>query len=160
MACGCLAWVLLAGNLSAQHVPRFREQSISKVVKLGYQLVAVDLNGDKRKDLIAVDEKATEVAWFENPTWERHVLATNVPRPLNAACCNISGDGIPEVILAYRFEPRPEQSVGNVVLLTHGKNVRQPWTAREIDRVPTAHRVRWADIDGTGKRVMVMGFPR
>jgi len=139
LACSCLAWLLAEGRLLAQDLPRFRAQVISRAVKFGYQLIAVDLNGDGKKDLIAIDERATEVAWFENPTWERHVLATNVPRPLNAACWDINGDGIPEVILAYRFEMRPEQSVGNIVLLTHGKDVRQPWTAREIDRVPTAH---------------------
>jgi hypothetical protein len=157
MVCGCLVWLLAGGSLPAQDLPRFREQVISKAVKFGYQLVAVDLNGDGKKDLIAVDEQATEVDWFENPTWERHVLATDVPRPLNAACYDIDGDGIPEVILAYRFESRPEQSVGNVVLLTHGKDVRQPWTAREIDRVPTAHRVRWIDPEGNGKKVLLLG---
>ena len=141
----------------AQDLPRFRAQVISKDVKFGYQLVAVDLNGDGKKDLLAVDERATEVAWFENPTWERHVLATDVPRPLNAACWDIDGDGIPEVILAYRFETSPDQSVGNVVLLTHGKDVRQPWTRREIDRVPTAHRARWIDPEGNGKKVLLLG---
>ena len=88
---------------------------------------------------------------------ERHVLATNVPRPLNAACCDLDGDGIPEVILAYHFETRPEDSVGNLVLLTHGKDVRQPWAAREIDRVPTAHRVRRIDPEGNGKKVLLLG---
>ena len=138
-------------------MPRFRAQVISTAVKYGYQLVAVDLNGDGRKDLIAVDERATEVAWFENPTWERHLLATNVPRPLNAAGCDIDGDKVPEVVLAYQFEPSPERSVGNVVVLTHGKDVRQPWTAREIDRVPTAHRVRWMDPEGKGQKVLLLG---
>jgi hypothetical protein len=73
-------------------------------------------------------------AWFENPTWERHVLAADVPRPLNAACYDIDGDGIPEGVLAYRFESRPEQSIGNVVLLTHGKDARQPWMSSESVR--------------------------
>ena len=157
LACGCVAWLLADVRLPAQDLPQFRERVISKAVKFGYQLVAADLNGDGKKDLIAIDERATEVAWFENPTWERHVLATNVPRPLNAACCDIDGDGVPEVVLAYRFETSPEQSVGNVVLLTHGKDVRQPWTAREIDRVPTAHRVRWIDPEGNGQKVLLLG---
>ena len=82
---GGLLSFLAGARLPAQDLPRFREKVISKDVKFGYQLVAADLNGDGKKDLIAVDERATEVAWFENPSWERHVLATNVPRPLNAA---------------------------------------------------------------------------
>jgi hypothetical protein len=80
-----------------------------------------------------------------------------VPRPLNAACCDLDGDGIPEIILAYRFETSPDKSIGNVALLTHGENVRQPWLSREIDRVPTAHRVRWIDPEGNGKKVLLLG---
>ncbi len=154
-----LIFALIAGSVGARagELPRFREHVVSKEIKAGYQLVAVDLNRDGKKDLIAIDEQATEVAWFENPTWERHVLVTNVPRPLNAAAYDLDGDGVPEVVLAYRFESRPEQSVGNVALLTHGKDVRQPWTVREIDRVPTAHRLRWIDPEGNGKKVLVLG---
>ncbi len=157
VVCVLVAWLVADLRVLAQDLPRFRERVISKSLKLGYQLVAADLNGDGKKDLIAVDEQATELAWFENPGWERHLLATNVPRPLNAACWDLDGDGVPEVVLAYRFDPRPEQSVGNVVLLTHGKDVRQLWNSREIDRVPTAHRVRWIDPTGEGKKALVLG---
>ena len=152
-----VALLSLSVGLPAQALPRFRERVISTEIKFGYQLVAVDLNRDGRKDLIAIDERATEVAWFENPSWERHILATDVPRPLNATCYDLDGDGIPEVVLAYRFETSPERSVGNVALLTHGKDVRQPWNAREIDRVPTAHRVRWIDPVGDGHKVLLLG---
>jgi hypothetical protein len=79
-----------------------------------------------------------------------------VPRPLNADCWDVDRDGVPEVVLAYRFDPSPERSVGNVVLLHSGSDVRQPWTAKEIDRVPTAHRVRWIDADGSGKKVLLV----
>ena len=29
------------------------------------------------------------------------------------------------------------------------------WIAKEIDRIPTSHRLRWADLFGTGKKVLV-----
>jgi hypothetical protein len=157
LACGCLAWLSAGVSLLAQDLPRFREQVITRTLKFGYQLVAADLNRDGKKDLIAVDERATELAWFQNPTWERHVLAVDVPRQLNADCWDVDGDGVPEVVLAYRFESRPEQSAGNVVLLKSGADVRQPWTAHEIDRVPTAHRVRWIDPEGRGQKVLLLG---
>jgi hypothetical protein len=158
LVCGCLVWLLAGTSLYGQDPARFREHVISKDLKYGYQLVATDLNKDGRRDLIAVDERATELVWFENrhPTWERHVLADNVPRPLNADCWDMDGDGIPEVVLAYRFEPDPKKSVGNVVLLKSGPDIRRPWTAREIDRVPTAHRVRWIDPQGDGKKVLLV----
>ena len=155
--CCALACLALRPSTSAGDLPRFEPRVLTTAVKYGYQLVAVDLNADGKKDLLAIDEGVTEVAWFENPSWHRHVLATDVPRPLNAACADIDGDGFPEVALAYRFEPRPEQSIGNVSLYTHGPDVRQPWKGREIDRVPTAHRLRWMDPEGNGKPVLLLG---
>ncbi len=53
-------------TLYGQELPRFREQTISTEVKFGYQLVAADLDGDGKKDLIAIDEAATQLGWFEN----------------------------------------------------------------------------------------------
>jgi hypothetical protein len=157
-AWGYQAWLLACMSLYAQDLPQFREYVISAELRYGYELVAADLNKDGRKDLIAVDEAATELIWFENrhPAWERYVLTDNVPRPLNADCWDIDTDGVPEVVLAYRFESDPQKSVGNVVLLKSGDDVRQPWSAREIDRVPTAHRVRWIDPEGNGKKVLLV----
>lgn len=152
-----LGTFMIGASLFSQDLPRFEARLVTREIKFGYQLIAVDVNGDGKKDLIAIDERGDEVAWFENPSWTRHVLATNVPRPLNAACWDIDGDGIPEVVLAYRFETSPEKSVGNIALLTHGKDIRQPWLAREIDRVPTAHRVRWIDPEGNGRKVLLLG---
>jgi len=160
-----VAWSLVATvvcgtcrTLDGQELPRFRDHTISKEVKFGYQLVAADLDGDGKRDLLAIDERATELSWYENqhPTWKRHVLAVDVPRQLNADCWDVDGDGALEVVLAYRFESSPERSVGNVVLLHRGADVRQPWTAHEIDRVPTAHRVRWIDPEGNGKKVLLV----
>ena len=105
--CVCLTWVLVFAGVRADNLPRFREHVISQYLKLGYQLVAVDLTGDGKKDLITIDERATELAWFENPSWERHVLAIDVPRQLNAACCDIDGDGCPEVYLGLSLRNSP-----------------------------------------------------
>jgi FG-GAP-like repeat/Aldos-2-ulose dehydratase, beta-propeller domain/FG-GAP repeat len=152
-----LTCLLITATAHAGDLPQFKTHTITDSIQFGYQLVTADLNADGKKDLIAIDERATELAWFENPSWDRHVLATDVPRPLNAACHDIDGDGIPEVVLAYRFESRPEESEGNVVLLKSGPDVRQPWIPRDIDRVPTAHRVRWIDPEGDGNKVLLLG---
>jgi hypothetical protein len=149
--------IALCGALTAAPPPlQFREHVITKELKFGYQLAAADLNGDGRIDLIAVDERGIELAWFENPAWQRHVIAAGVPRTINVDCADIDGDGVPEIAILYRFESRPDKSVGIVSLLRHDGDPRGLWKAVEIDRVPTAHRVRWADLEGTGKRVMLM----
>ncbi len=47
-----------------------------------------------------------------------------------------------------------KDSLGIVSVLHHNGDPRQPWTLTEIDRLPTSHRLRMADIDG-GRRVFV-----
>lgn len=148
--------LLFALPLCGGELPAFRTHVVTDGLKSGYQLVAVDLTGDGRKDLIAVDERATELAWFENPTWERHVMAPNSPRPINMDCYDYDGDGVPECVLAMHFETSPEKSIGDIYLLKAGKDVRQPWTMRELDRIPTAHRIRWIDWNGDGKKVLLL----
>lgn len=135
---------------------RFHEYTVASGLKTGYQLVAADLNGDGKRDLIALDERGTELIWLEAPNWQRHVLAANIERPINLECYANGGDRIPECVLALHFESSPEKSVGDVYVLKAGADVRQPWRMREIDRVPTAHRIRWIDIHGDGRKVVLL----
>ena len=139
--------LLLSMLADAASVPAFRESTIVSGLGMGYQLVLVDLNRDGKLDVIVVDERSTELAWYENPGWQRHLLASEVPRTINLECQDLNGDGIPEIAMAHHFETNPDRSEGNVVLLEHSGDPRQPWTKKEIDRVPTAHRLRWIPVE-------------
>src|SRR6266852_6450279 len=142
--------------LPGADLTQWRETTITNSMNMGYQLVAADLNRDGRPDIIVVDERGSELAWFENPTWERHVLIKDVPRTINLDVYDYDGDGIPEIAMGHNFETVPENSIGNVLILKSGRDPRQPWTAREIDRVPTVHRIRWIDLQGDGKKVLLV----
>jgi hypothetical protein len=107
------------------------------------------LNHDGKPDLIAVATQMTDLVWFENPTWERHVIASGLTGMINLAVSNIDGDGIPEIVLAYGFANQYAPSKGIVAVLKHNGDPRQPWTLTEIDRLPTSHRLRWANIGGS-----------
>lgn len=150
-----IIFLLFVCGAAAAPPPQFEARVIADDLKYGYQLTAVDVNHDSKLDLIAVDEAATELAWYENPGWQRHVIATGLKRMINLACYDIDGDGVPEIFLAHHFETRPDRSQGILVLLEHRGDPRGMWSMKEIDRLRTAHRVRWADIDGTGKKVLV-----
>ncbi|MEN6532856.1 MAG: VCBS repeat-containing protein, partial [Bryobacteraceae bacterium] len=66
-------------------LPTFREHVIANDLKGGYQVAAVDLTGDGRSDLIALASGMSELAWYENPGWNRHVIATGLSSPINVA---------------------------------------------------------------------------
>lgn len=134
---------------------RFAEHSIAGDLKSGYQVVAVDVNHDGKIDLIAVASGMSELVWFENPTWERHVIAGGLHRMINLGAWDTDGDGIPEIVLASEFSNEAKNSIGLMSVLEHNGDPRQPWRIREIDRLTTSHRLRWADIYGNGKKVLV-----
>src|ERR1700723_1740632 len=150
----CLT-VLCYTACAAKGPARFVEHTIATGLKGGYQVVAVDVNHDGKPDLIALASGMTELIWFENPTWERHVIASNLSGMINVAAWDFDGDGIPEIVLASGFSMEAKKSVGTVSVLHHNGDPRLPWTIQEIDRLPTSHRLRWADLDGSGKKVLV-----
>ena len=134
---------------------RFAEHTIATGLKGGYQVVVADINHDGKPDLIALASGMPELVWYENPTWERHVIAGGFTRMINCAAWDTDGDGIPEIVLASGFANEAKNSVGIVSVLHHDGDPRGPWKVTEIDRLTTSHRLRWANIDGSGKRMLV-----
>jgi len=154
--------ILISFNLFAfQPVSRsappasFAEHIIATDLAGGYQVVVSDINRDGKPDLIALASGMKELVWFENPSWKRHVLAANISRPINCAAWDIDGDGIPEIALAHEFSNDPAKSAGVLSILKHKGDPSQPWEMTQIDRLSTSHRLRWLDIDGNGKKVLV-----
>lgn len=137
---------------------RFTAHTVDTGLTGGYQVVVADLNRDGKPDIISLASALKELRWYENPGWEKHVLVTGINRPINAAVYDTDGDGIPEIALAHEFSSVYANSLGIVSVLTHTGDPRALWAAREIDRVPTSHRLRFADIEGTGKKALV-NFP-
>jgi hypothetical protein len=136
----------------------FVPHTIASGLTGGYQVVVADLNRDAKPDIIALASGLTELRWYENPDWTPHVLVTGISRPINAAAYDVDGDGIPEIALAHEFSNVYANSPGAVSILTHQGDPARPWSIKEIDRVPTSHRLRFADIEGSGKKVLV-NFP-
>ncbi|MCW5962492.1 MAG: VCBS repeat-containing protein [Bryobacterales bacterium] len=139
--------LLVTASVGAGELPSFRQTNIVTGLKMGYQVVLADLNADGKPDVVVVDERSDELAWYENPSWQRHIIATEVPRVINLECQDLNGDGIPEIAMAHYFESNPDRSAGDVLLLEHDGDPRKPWRKRPIDRVATAHRIRWIPVE-------------
>ena len=135
---------------------QFIEHTVATELRFGYQVLVADLNRDGRPDLVGLGAQLNELLWFENPTWERHVLVGDIQGMINAHAANIDGDEIPEIAFAYGFSTRGARSTGNIAILRHQGDPTEPWALTEIDAIPTTHRIRFATIDETGGPALVV----
>jgi FG-GAP-like repeat len=150
-----LIFLIFSLSLRVNAQFKFQEHTIATDLRGGYQVVVADLNRDRKPDLIALASGMNELVWFENPNWTRHVIISNAARMINCAAYDTDGDGVPEIALAQEFANNPAQSIGIVSILKHKGDPTALWEATEIDRLPTSHRLRFADVDGSGKKVLV-----
>lgn len=151
--CSILA---MAAVLPALAGAQFVTHTAATGLRFGYQAMIADLNRDGRLDLVGLGAQMSELLWFENPTWEPHVLAGDLSGMINVDAADLDGDGIPEIALAHGFGTIGARSTGDISILRHAGNPTEPWTLNGIDAIPTAHRIRWADVDGSGEPVLVV----
>src|SRR5437762_1132843 len=147
-----------AGDAGAPKVtfPRFRTQEIETGLKVGYAVVAADVNGDGKPDLVVVDQ--TRVVWYENPTWKRRIIIEGMTKPDNVciAAHDIDGDGLLDFALGADWRPTNTKDSGTLQWLKRGKTLDEPWTLYPIGTEPTVHRIRFVDLDGDGKAKLVV----
>jgi len=137
------AWlcVALAAVASAQPVAKFQAHEVATGLRGGYQVVIADINQDGKPDLVTVASNLTEVAWFENPGWQKHVIVSDIRQPINLAVVKADKTGV-VIALATDFSPNAKQSIGTVMILESTGDVTQPFKRTDIDKLPTSHRMR------------------
>src|ERR1700759_1273630 len=98
-----LLFLVFAGFVGAQQTVRFQDHVIESNMPGGYSVIVVDVNHDGKPDVIGVSQQVNELAWYENPTWQRHVMVKNISNLVNLAATDLDGDGIPEVAVESDF---------------------------------------------------------
>jgi hypothetical protein len=153
-AAAALAAARLAGAPAAGPV-EFRPHDVDANFRGGYAVAVADFNKDGKIDVIANSLQVAEAAWYENPSWTRHVMVSDTQQIVNQAMADIDGDGIPEVVFQSSFAMQATSSAGlNWIARSQG-DPRQRWKAEKIDEFPTSHHVAWADLDGDGKKELL-----
>ena len=133
----------------------FRGHTVESKIPGGYSVLIADFNRDGKPDILALSSRVDEVAWYENPSWERHVIAKGMRSLLYAAAADLDGDGVPELAVVNGFSMVYARSEGVLSLLKSRGDPRELWDATRIDAIPTTHRVLWADLDGDGRPELV-----
>ena len=133
----------------------FAPHDIDANFRGGYSVSVADFNKDGKPDAIANSLQAQELAWYENPSWEKRVIVAEVKQVVNQAMADIDGDGYPEVAFQSGFAMQAANSPGLNWIAKSGGNPRQPWKTEKIDEFPTSHHVVWADLDGDGKKELL-----
>jgi len=131
-------------------------EELDKSLQVGYAVVLVDVDGDKKKDIVVVD--TTRVVWYQNPTWKKRVMIDGQTKPDNVCidAYDIDGDGQVDFALGADWKPFNTSSGGTLQWLKRGKNLEEKWTVHPIAEEPTVHRLRFADIDGDGKKELIV----
>lgn len=130
---------------------------IDKSLSVGYAVLLVDVDGDGKKDIVVVDTK--RVVWYQNPTWKRRTILNGKTPPDNVciSAADIDGDGRLDFALGADWAPFNTKKGGTLHWLRQPKDLEKEWDLFNISEEPTMHRIRFADLDGTGKPVLIAG---
>ncbi len=120
----------------------------------GYQVAVADINGDGRPDVIALLTDADRVDWYENPGWQPHPIARTA-KNIDLAVRDLDGSGHPVIALASGFYFNESTRGGEIQLLRQPAKADELWLRQSIAADPVVHRLRWGDLDGSGRPVLV-----
>ena len=136
-------------------VPKFRAVDIDTKVGIGYGVAVADVDGDKKPDILLVDKDV--VAWYQNPTWEKHIMAEKLTEKDHVciAAADIDGDGKAEVAVGAEWNPGDTLNSGAVFYLIPPKDRTQKWEPVKLPNEPTVHRMRWVK-DWQGRMTLVV----
>ena len=145
----------VASVAAAQQIVQFKEQIVDANMTGGYAVGVIDINHDGKPDIVGISQQVKDLVWYENPSWTPHLIAKDLPGLVNLAFNDVDHDGIPEIVVEYSFSMQPAKSEGNVVLLSHQGDPTGLWKVNKVDAISTSHHIAWADLEGTGQKLLI-----
>ncbi len=149
-ALGALAVSVGSGEI------QFRHQQIEGELGIGYAVLCEDVDADGDLDIVALSE--TQVAWWSNPGWDKHVVLDGETEADNVAIAasDITGDGKPEFAIGAAWRPSDTEGGGTLQWIQRTEDADAEWTLHALGNEPTTHRMRWADTNGDGQRELIV----
>lgn len=150
---GCF---LVATASDAAAELRLRAEPLPERLEVGYAVAVADMNADGRADIVVVD--TNRVIWFENPSWKLHTLIQDQTKRDNVCIApyDIDGDGQVDFALGADWRPLDTRTGGTIQWISPASSADGRWEVHAIGEEPTTHRMRWADLDGDGRKELLV----
>lgn len=143
---------LLLNIASGQETTSLRTQVLDDDCPGGYQVSIADVNHDKKVDVLTLGKT---VRWLENGSWEAFpITGRQTQGNIDLAPRDIDGDGQVDLAVASDFKLE-EPGRGKLQWLRRQDHLSKEWQLIPIADVPSIHRIRWADIEDSGRQVLV-----
>jgi len=116
-----------------------------------------DIDHDGRLDVVALSSSSAGLVWFKNPSWTKYTITTKATNLIHMAPHDVDGDGDLDLAFISDFQMN-DTTAGGTISWAEGPadpTVTQDWALHTVGAIPTSHRVRWADIDGNGKKELL-----
>lgn len=149
-------------------LPSFGEQAVTDYLRDGYWLEAPNITGRGNPDLVGYGLKVGEIYWYENPTWDKHLVIDKIKEPVGMDYADITGTGCDDLVVCYQlYGPggtihHADPEGGKIDWLQNpgpdGLARGERWTRHYVGRATGMHRLRTGHFTRTD-RIQIIGFP-
>ncbi len=141
---------------------QFEKEVIDDRFQGGYGVTITDVDGDGALDVVALAYRPSALAWYRQPEWRKATVETGLDGLIDVAPHDVDGDGHVDLAVASAFDLGDSNSGGQVSWLRNPLGVDAGadgavggWSSHPVASLPTSHRLRWADVSGTGTPVLI-----
>ena len=120
--------------------------------KVVYAVTVADVDGDGREDAVALTEN--QLLWYQAPQWTKRVILSGGTQADNVCVAphDIDGDGQVDFAVGAGWP----KSGGTIQWVARGESLDDRWSVYPIAAEPWTHRMRWADVLGSGHQQLVV----